>query len=433
MDSRFHARVATPAYEAELSRQRFENTRNANLRQWYQDSQFGHGQTQRNAQIRLELQRRLRKRRSMLARTKQPQKQERQQGFITGVQRLLTGEDIMIEKKAQILAKIWANHSHSLEIILAGAEWDEPSDFGIDEGGNDSQGAGVGDQERKHSDAHDVPLHLKTIIKAPQAQQPKKKKEKVSDEEKAAAEEDVQRRFIHTRDLKLRQWYAEAHSHDPQIRLDAQVRLHIQSLLRDQRSTMEDCKSRRDFHKQQKSDTAALIAVRAELREAQKMMARMVKWTQGQEGIPKKLPKRATAWWSRGHSLEETLGGIEWDRRSEFGVFKWQTDDTVYDQQFVEADEDQIGIDEGGEGSDEDQDENEDAEQDSGPEDQDDEGEDKQNEQEKESEAGEQGEDDYEEMVSESSEEEQYEHEEIVSDSDEEGGVLLSNIYEPHP
>ena len=142
------------------------------------------------------------------------------------------------------------------------------------------------------------------------------------------AELALQTRFEHTRDLKLRQWYTETQSPDPQIQFNAQCRLQLQLQLRLQRADERKFKKQRDAHKAA-SDTAQFETARKMLRKSKIAAAMTMRSLRGEMELSEKSKRKMVRRWGReGKTLEEVLGGMEWDRRSDFGIFKRD----VYDE-----------------------------------------------------------------------------------------------------
>lgn len=318
---------------------------------------------------------------SIFLRRKFEQKKE----MVAKFERFITGEVLLTEKKARGMVQKWKPHSHTLEKILEGEDLDEPGDFRLCDGGKYPEVRAVGDSKRKPSDTKNASVVFVTLPNKPRRTPgpPKRTKAKW-----AADKEKQKQQFIRTRDLRLRQWYTEAHSHDPQVRLDAQVRLYIQFLIRNQRVQIQEYKQRRDRFKTA-GDTDGLDDVRQKLPYALGRVAVTVRMATGEVELPKNMTGQAVEWWEKGHSLAEVLGGAEWDWMKEFREPSSKDNTTEAEEQGAEI-EDEIFSD--------------DDEADAGAE---------------------------ENGISDNSGSHAVVEDEIVPDDDEEGGVLLSDIYEP--
>jgi hypothetical protein len=311
---------------------------------------------------------------------------EQKEGMVAKIERFITGEVLLTERKARGMVQKWKPHCHTLEKILEGEDLDEPGDFDLCDGGKEPEARVVGDSERKPSDTKSASVVFVTLPNKPRRTPGPPKRTKA---EWAAAKEEQQHQFIRTRDLTLRQWYTEAHSHDPQVRLDAQVRLYIQFLIRDQRAQIQEYKQRRDKCKAA-SDISGLDNIRQKLPYALGRVAVTVRMATGEVELPKNMTEQATEWWEKGHSLAEVLGGAEWDWMKEFREPSSKKDDTTEaEEQGAEKEEEIVSDDDEADAGAEENGTSDNAEANAGAE------------------------------------------EEIVSDDDEEGGVLLSDVLEP--
>jgi len=87
-------------------------------------------------------------------------------------------------------------------------------------------------------------------------------------------------------------------------------------------------KQQRDTYKAA-SDTAQFESARKMLRKAQFVAAMTARSVRGETEVLEKARRKLVRKWEReGKTLEEVLGGMEWDRRSDFGIFKRD----VYDE-----------------------------------------------------------------------------------------------------
>jgi hypothetical protein len=124
--------------------------------------------------------------------------------------------------------------------------------------------------------------------------------------------------FQQVRDRKLRQWYEEAHSENPQTRIVAQARLQLQIWLRQKRTEIAIVKEHRDACKAN-GDVDGLVAARKKLKHAHFAMAMHVKMSV--EGTPTSTASKACRKWAeRTYTLEEILDSPDSDKRTEFGV-----------------------------------------------------------------------------------------------------------------
>jgi len=233
---------------------------------------------------------------------------------------IINGVKTRSDKKARVAAQKWEPHIHTLEKILANEDLDEPRDFGSVDGENQPANPSFGNP--KSNQLHASPLFVTVPIK-PRLTEPSKPPK--SKAEWITAKEEIHQRFIHTRDLKLRQWYTEAHSDDPEVQLDAQIRLYIQFLLRDQRALTQSYNQRRNKYKAV-GDVHSLTDMREKLPYSIGTTATIVRMAKGVLELPKDMATQAAEWWSKGHNLVEVLGGTEWDTKQEFGVTKHQTE-----------------------------------------------------------------------------------------------------------
>lgn len=142
----------------------------------------------------------------------------------------------------------------------------------------------------------------------------KAKKATLTEEKK----ELIEQYFHQVRNQRLRQWYEEAHSEDPQTRIAAQARLQLQIWLREKRNEIAILRSRRDTCKAS-GDTDEVAAAQKKLRHAHVAMGMHVKMSL--EGIPDSTASKACRKWAqKTYSLEEVLENSEFDKKAEFGV-----------------------------------------------------------------------------------------------------------------
>jgi hypothetical protein len=128
--------------------QRYERIRDSSLRQWFHETHSEDPQVQRNAQMRLMLQVRLRAARAKQSELRQQRDDCRIASDGTGAddarkkakhagsrarrfRKLIEGMDSMIDKTAQGLVKSWEEKDRTLEEVLGGLELDKTGDFGL--------------------------------------------------------------------------------------------------------------------------------------------------------------------------------------------------------------------------------------------------------------------------------------------------------------
>jgi hypothetical protein len=128
--------------------QRYERIRDSSLRQWFHETHSEDPQVQRNAQMRLMLQVRLRAARAKQSELRQQRddcriasdgagaEDARKKAKHAGsrarrLQKLIEGMDSVIDKTAQGLVKSWEEKDRTLEEVLGGLELDKTGDFGL--------------------------------------------------------------------------------------------------------------------------------------------------------------------------------------------------------------------------------------------------------------------------------------------------------------
>jgi hypothetical protein len=145
-----------------------------------------------------------------------------------------------------------------------------------------------------------------------------------SDRTHTTSSDALQQRFERVRDMKLRQWFHEAHSTDPQTQIAAQARLHLQFLLRNKRGEIITIKAARDAAKAKGGTLTSTEAIRKKLKTAQIESAFLMRTVRGdQTSSEKKINTMAKKWAKAKHTLDHVLGDIELDKRGDFGVYKY--------------------------------------------------------------------------------------------------------------
>jgi hypothetical protein len=133
--------------------------------------------------------------------------------------------------------------------------------------------------------------------------------------------------FLRVRDEKLRQWYAEAQSENPNLSASAQSRLQLHLCLREKRKEADMRRQERDACNAEGDDEGAATA-RKKMRTALIAMSLLIQMAaEGQP--PPSAAKARRKWMAKTPTLEEMLGDRELDRRTEFGVTRDSLPDLI--------------------------------------------------------------------------------------------------------
>jgi hypothetical protein len=119
--------------------------------------------------------------------------------------------------------------------------------------------------------------------------------------------------------MRLRRWYIEAlpQSPDPLVQSIAQVRLQLQLDLRAQRAEIADLRQQRDAFTATKDVTSAR-APRLVAKQLEALVRTTMQLVKGKKVIDETTAKNSRQDWNkRHHTLEEFMGGAEWDNRQD--------------------------------------------------------------------------------------------------------------------
>jgi hypothetical protein len=229
-------------------------------------------------------------------------------------QKVARGEDAISQNTARGMAEAWNQKAHNLDAVLGGFEWDRRGDFGLYK--NDvvekhvdvGEGSILADGVLPLNFAEAFHLRMKAVNPSPNY---------------AIFHDDLHQHYLRTRDMRLRRWYIEAlpQSPDPLVQSIAQVRLQLQLDLRTQRAEIAELRQQRDAFTAAKDATSAR-APRLVAKQLEALVRTTMQLVKGKKVIDEKTAKNSRQDWNkRHHTLEEIMGGAEWDNRQDWCVY----------------------------------------------------------------------------------------------------------------